>query len=141
MRPAVQATENTHQLLFLPGVFNETLTLLFDAHHYFQARGAEDHAVLGPEYQQAYTSEMSRITVRLTSIMAWIMVRRAVTAGRIDEDQASESYRLDPSDICLEPPEGALDMLPYYFWYLSERSQELYERVSRLDEMVYGPQH
>lgn len=139
MRPALQTNTPTQHLLFLPGVFNETLTLLFDAHHYFQSRGADDHAVLDPYYQKAYTTEMSRITIRLTSIMAWIMVRRAVTAGKIDEDKAADDYRLDGGEICLSEPDGMVDMLPYYFWQLSERSQELYERVSRLDDMVYGP--
>ena len=138
MRPALHASITTPQhLLFLPGIFNETLALLFDAHQYFHARGAEDHAVLDPFYQKAYTTEMSRITIRLTSVMAWIMVRRAVTAGTIDEDKAARDYRLDHTDICSES-DGLTDMLPYYFWQLSERSQELYQRIERLDHMVYG---
>ncbi len=142
MRPAARAEKQaSQQMLFLPSVFNETLTLLFDAHHYFQSRGAEDHATIGKEYQRLYTTEMSRVTVRLTSIMAWIMVRRAVTAGEIDEEKAAESYRLDTTDMSLTAPEGITDMLPYYFWHLSERSQGLYERVARLDEMVYGTRH
>ena len=139
MRPALQARNSTAEhLLFLPGVFNETLALLFDAHHYFQSRGADDHRTLDSYYQKAYTTEMSRITIRLTSVMAWLMVRRAVSAGKIDEEKASRDYRLDGGDICLAEPDAMIDMLPYYFWQLSERSQELYERVMRLDGMVYG---
>lgn len=129
------------QLLFLPSVFNETLDLLFDAHNYFQARGAEEQAMIPARYRPVYAHEMSRITMRLTSIMAWVMVRKAVCSGKIDEDLAGEKYRLDAADICLATLPNAAEELPYYIGYLSTRSRELYERVWRLDEMAYGTRH
>lgn len=138
MRPVARRESNDNQLLFLPGVFNETLTLLFDAHEYFQTHGAEEQSLVGSEFKSAYASEMTRVTLRLTSVMAWIMVRRAVTAGRIEEEKAAGSYRLVASDIALEIPEDTQGALPSYLTHLSERSHELYQRVSRLDEMVYG---
>ncbi len=134
---ARQATPDT-QLLFLPGVFNETLSLLFDAHHYFQARGSEDQATIAPDQRVNYANEMTRVTMRLTSVMAWLMVRRAIYAGRIDEEKAADSYRLDGADICLSQHTGILAEMPYYLNYLSERSFEVYSRVHRLDQMAYG---
>lgn len=134
---ARQATPDT-QLLFLPGVFNETLSLLFDAHHYFQSRGTEDQATIAPDQRIHYANEMTRVTMRLTSVMAWLMVRRAIYAGRIDEEKAADSYRLDGADICLHQAPEVLREMPYYLNYLSERSLEVYSRVHRLDQMAYG---
>lgn len=128
------------QLLFLPGVFNETLGLLFDAHHYFQSRGSEDQASVEPALRINYSQEMTRVTMRLTSVMAWLMVRRAVYAGRIEEEKASDSYRLDGAEVCLEDNTEILANMPYYLRHLSERSRDVYTRVHRLDQMAYGDQ-
>lgn len=136
MRQVARESESDNQLLFLPGVFNETLALLFDAHQYFQARGIEDQSSLRGRNRNNYSTEMSRVTMRLTSVMAWIMVRRAIHAGRIDEGKAASDYRLDGREICLD--DGMLDDMPYYLTYLSDRSRDLYARVDRLDRLAYG---
>ncbi len=136
MRPVAQASSADNQLLFLPGVFNETLALLFDAHHYFQSRGADEQASLTPRERPVYATEMTRVTMRLTSVMAWIMVRRAIHAGRIEEEKAAVDYRLDGEDICLA--DTALNDMPHYLGYLSDRSRQLYERVHRLDQLAYS---
>lgn len=137
MRPVARASESDNQLLFLPGVFNETLALLFDAHHYFQSRGADEQASLSARDRPVYATEMTRVTMRLTSVMAWIMVRRAINAGRIEEEKAAQDYRLDGSEICLES-DAKLEQMPYYLGYLADRSRSLYERVHRLDQLAYS---
>ena len=133
---ARQATAQP-QLLFLPGGFNETLSLLFDAHHYFQSRGVEDQATIVPHMRMAYSNEMTRVTMRLTSVMAWLMVRRAIYAGRIEEEKAADDYRLDGTEVCLNHLPEVLQEMPYYLNYLSERSLSLYERIHPLDQMAY----
>lgn len=138
MRPLARASDASNQLLFLPSLFNETMALLFDAHHYFQSRGGAEHSAMPVAYQSIYANEMSRITIRLTSVMAWIMVRKAVTSGRIEEEKAAAQYRLEAGNVKADLPDGALDILPYHFWHLSERSRALYERVERLDALAYG---
>lgn len=138
MHPVARQASSDNQLLFLPGVFNETLSLLFDAHHYFQSRGAEDQATIAPGKQMLFSNEMTRVTMRLTAVMAWLMVRRAVYAGRIEEEKAEQAYRLDGTDVCLEHSPELLAEMPYYLNYLSERSLSLYERIHRLDRQAYG---
>lgn len=140
MQSIAHQESNDSQLLFLPGVFNETLSLLFDAHHYFQSRGPEDQATIAPALRLTYSNEMTRVTMRLTSVMAWLMVRRAVYAGRIEEEKASDAYRLDGAEACLTHEPEVLSNMPYYLNYLSERSLGLYERIHRLDRMAYGDQ-
>ncbi len=139
MRPIAQVSEDQGQLLFLPSVFNETLALLFDAHHYFQHRPtAEESRGEGTAF---YASEMTRITMRLTSVMAWIMVRRAIHAGRLDAQKASRDYRLEGKALCHAHDAEVLAKLPNHMIYLSERSLSLYERVARLDMLAYGTKH
>lgn len=137
MRPIARQTQlESAKCVFYPGVFNETLGLLFEAHTYFQERSAEEQAVLDGRTRLRYASEMTRVTMRLTSVMAWIMVRKAVFAGRISEEEAMRQYRLEAKDECLQFDAGTLEQLPYYIGYLSERSYTLYERVSRLETML-----
>ncbi len=141
MRQAPSQQPPDNQLLFLPSVFNETLSLLFDAHHYFQSRGAEEQSTISPAQRLFYSAEMSRVTMRLTSVMAWIMVRRAVHAGRVEEDKANADYRLDGQEVyAVENPEMLAEM-PYYLIYLSDRSTNLYERVMRLDKLAQETRH
>jgi regulator of CtrA degradation len=141
MRQVAAAESTNNQLLFLPSVFNETLSLLFDAHHYFQSRGAEEQARVEPAKRLFYSAEMSRVTMRLTSVMAWIMVRRAVHSGRIDEEKATDEYRLDGKEVySIDAPE-MMACMPHYLNYLSSRSLSLYERVMRLDSIAYGTEH
>lgn len=141
MQQQAHHVEEQQQLLFLPSVFNETLDLLFDAHNYFQSRGVEEQSMIPAQYRPLFSHEMSRITNRLTSIMAWVMVRKAVCAGRIEEGMASENYRLDEEATPIEGTDEFVETLPYYIGYLSERTKELYERVERLDTMAYGQKH
>jgi regulator of CtrA degradation len=141
MQMQTQPVKDDQQLLFLPSVFNETLGLLFDAHRYFNANGAHDQSCRGPEGFVRYTSEMTRITLRLTSVMAWVMVRRAIHAGRIEEDKAASDYRLDGADVCMLHHPELLNDLPSYVKFLAERSHALYARVLRLDEQAYGTRH
>lgn len=137
MHPALLQVDTAQPVLFMPAVFNETLGLLFDAHHYFENYGEEEQLRLPQEFRVAYAGEMSRITMRLTSIMAWVMVRKAVYAGKLDNDTAAEKYRLDAQDICLEEVSQEIANLPFYIGDLAERSRALYERVWRLDGMAY----
>ncbi len=135
---AQQHNAADNQLLFLPGVFNETLGLLFDAHQYFHSRGAEDQATIEPSKRLYYANEMSRITLRLTSAMAWLMVRRAVNAGRIGEAKANEEYRLSGKEAATAIYPEVMETMPTYLNYLSERSLSLYARVERLESMMDG---
>ena len=61
--------------------------------------------------------------------------------GRIEEEMASENYRLDEEAGPLADSEEFLETLPYYIGYLSERTRDLYARVERLDSMAYGMKH
>jgi regulator of CtrA degradation len=121
-------------VVFMPSVFNETMTLLNDAHEYFFLFGEDDQSRIETDLRALYTCEMSRITLRLSSIMSWIMVQRAVCAGKIEAEDAAQRYGLDFQHICLVDNRVLHGVLPSYVCYLLDRSLELYERVLRLDD-------
>ncbi len=86
-----------------------------------------------------YTAETLRLTTRLTQLMAWMFVQRAVQNGEMrPEEAAEERHRLGARQTCLsssEPPEG---VLPASLEDLLERSERLYRRVARLDDLLAG---
>lgn len=137
LQPAVSTVNFAEPVIFMPGVFNETLNLLFESHQYFEHYGEEEQLRLPNHYRMAYTGEMSRITMRLTSVMAWLMVRKAVNNGKIDAIVAAEKYRLDAPDIGLSDVPDEVANLPFLISDIAQRSRELYERVWRLDNMAY----
>ncbi len=120
-------------VLFMPTVFNEAMQLLNDAHEYFFLFGDDDQSRIDTGLKSLYTCEMSRITLRLSSIMSWIMVQRAVFSGKIEAEEAAARYSLDFQHICCVDNRVLHGVLPSYVCYLLDRSLELYERVLRLD--------
>lgn len=125
-------------VLFLPGLYNDTVHLLLEAHEYFQLNGPRDQERITPPLKLVYSCEMSRITMRLSSVMAWLMVQKAVLAGKITPEESTTQYPLDSTDTCLYRNEEATGILPSYMSYLLDESHALYERVHRLDRMMRG---
>jgi len=131
----ISTPKATQNVLFMPRVFNETMQILADAHEYFHLFGEDDQKRIEPDLKTLYSCEMSRITLRLSSIMAWIMVQRAVFSGKIKPEEAKR-YGLDFRDVCLVDNRMLHGILPSYVCFLLDRSLELYERVLRLDGQV-----
>lgn len=136
MQPRIYTDTQAPNVLFMPGVFNETMQLLADAHEYFALFGQDDQNRIDPNLKTLYSCEMSRITLRLSSIMAWIMVQRAVFSGKIMREDAASRYGLDFQEVCRVDNRMLHGVLPSYVCFLLDRSLELYERVLRLDDQV-----
>jgi len=60
----------------------------------------------------------------------------AVAAG--GEDAAGDRYRLGSKEICLGGRNEATDMLPDMLQDLLVRSDNLYRRIARLDDVLFG---
>lgn len=129
-------SEQAPQVFFMPGLFNETMALLTQARDYFQAYGDEDQSRINEYLRAIYASEMSRITLRLSTIMAWTMAQRAVISGKISQAEAAAHYALGYQDVCRVDSSVLHEVLPHYVCQLLDRSHELYERVARLDERL-----
>ena len=130
-----QAKENG-SLLFLPSLFYETMDIIFDSYEYFQFQENSEQDHVPPFLHAMYSHEMSRITMRLTSVMAWLMARKAISSGQLGGEDDPNSYRLDAIDECMMRNEAMEEYMPDYMKFLLDESFKLYERVYRLDRQL-----
>jgi hypothetical protein len=124
------------QLVFLSRMFDETMNMLLDAQEYFTHYAKLDMKDTTPVEKLVYSSEMSRVTLRLSSVMAWLLARRAESHGEITREEAATQFSLGFSDICLKDLPEMHHVLPSYMCELLTRSLELYRRAARLDTMI-----
>jgi regulator of CtrA degradation len=117
--------------------YDETLNMIVEARNYMThveprvSRRRRGHPDL------RFSCEALRVTSRLTQVMAWLMLQRAVLYGEISAEEAClECNRLSGRDVCLYTDSIEDDSLPAGLRSLLERSYRLYQRVSRLEEMV-----
>ncbi|MEZ5690758.1 MAG: DUF1465 family protein [Rickettsiales bacterium] len=120
-------------ILFMPGLYNDAMELLQESQKYFTEYGPRDRAKLPANVLLLYSCEMSRITLRLSSVMSWLLMQRAIAAGEEGADYDS-MYGLDFNESCLIDNRAVHGVLPPYVCHLLDSSLELYERVLRLAE-------
>jgi regulator of CtrA degradation len=119
---------------FFSGPYDEAMTLLVEARDYLSAReGGERHSP-DAEGRLVMNREAMRVTSRLTQVMAWLLLQRAVHEGEIDSNEAMRpENRLDGHSVCLFQAD---DRLPGRLNQLLDRSYRLYTRIDRLDKQM-----
>ena len=136
--PVPNSDASTSNTLVLPSLFRETMDMIFESYDYFELQDMLDKDLIPHQTQTLISNEMSRVTMRLTSIMAWLMARKAVISGQLDAEDAEENYRVDGAEYCLAHYEDLYATLPDYLADLLERSYALYLRVWRLDQLHHN---
>ena len=131
----VDSHEPRTPLFFMPSLFNQTVTLLLESRHYFSTYGKQLEQQLSVMQRAQFSREMSRITIRLSSVMAWLAVQRAILTGELSQKQAQEEFQLDGEEYGLSSDIEAEHMLPDEMCRLLEESRSLYERVHRLHHL------
>ncbi len=125
------------KVAFLDGNYDEALGLAEEARAYLLARresGAREEAAID---RMAISCATLKVTSRLTQVIAWLLVQRAVQAGEMTREEAEKpEHRLSGEAACSPdmPVEG--EALPDDLGDLMERSWRLYQRVARLDSMM-----
>lgn len=124
--------------------FDEGMSLVEETAHYLDGRGREESRALPRKVALLYAGESMRVTTRLMQAASWLLVQRAVSEGEMRaEDAGSERYRLGSKEICFGGKTEGTDLLPGMLQSLLERSDNLYRRIARLDEVLYdqdGPE-
>jgi regulator of CtrA degradation len=120
------------KVVFMPSLHNEAMDLLHEAQGYFTDFGADDQAQLEPHIRAIYSCEMSRITLRLSCIMSWLLEQRSIAAGGTSKTNKIANNNKDFKDICLVDSSVLHGILPSYVCYLLDASLELYERAQRM---------
>ena len=123
--------------IFLTGTYDEAFGLLVEARDYLAHGEAVDRRSLTLDDRLAANCEAMRLTSRLTQVMAWLLVQRAVHAGEMTPEEAvAEEFRLSGHSVCLVRDPKIPAALPPRLMNLLDRSYRLYTRVQRLDEMM-----
>jgi regulator of CtrA degradation len=119
--------------------FDEGMALVEETARYLDGKGREEARALPRKTAMLYAGESMRVTTRLMQAASWLLVQRAVHDGDMDSDVAgSERYRLGSREICLGAAADGVESLPASLRDLLARSDNLYRRIARLDNILFG---
>ena len=123
--------------VYFDRTYRETMTLLVETRDYMRFREPADRGALPDDHRLAVNCEALRLTSRLTHIMAWLLIQKAVHAGEISAAEAAgDDHRLAGQSVCrMRGAAGGIAMPPA-LEALLERSYQLYTRVERLDALA-----
>jgi regulator of CtrA degradation len=118
-------------------LYVEAMVLADEARSYFDQTADADREKMAPDLRVHFACESLRVTTRLMHVIAWLLTQRAVTAGEISAADARQPDRrlgqAPESDQLLARafPAAARELI--------QTSQELYDRVRRLDRLSGAP--
>ena len=119
--------------------FDEGMALVEETARYLDGKGREEARVLPRKIAMLYAGESMRVTTRLMQAASWLLVQRAVHDGDMAADAAgSDRYRLGSKEICLGAAADGVEHLPAPLRDLLARSDNLYRRIARLDDILFG---
>ena len=133
---ATELAERPVAAKWVDGLYIEAMVLADEARSYFDNQARDDRLMLAPIDRVGLSCESLKVTTRLMHVIAWLLTQRAVRAGELSRAQAGAPDRrlgeAAPFDRSLLPklPGAAAEII--------EASEELYERVRRLDEGHFG---
>jgi regulator of CtrA degradation len=138
--------ENLHELTLqsftgsalFQRTFDEGMSLVEETARYLDGPGREEQRTLPRKAAMLYAGESMRVTTRLMQAASWLLVQRAVHDGDMDiEDASSDRYRLGSKEICFGGSAEGVELLPAMLQDLLSRSDNLYRRIARLDEVLF----
>ncbi len=119
--------------------FDEGMSLVEETARYLDGKGREESRDLPRKAALLYAGESMRVTTRLMQAASWLLVQRAVHEGDMEiEDACSERYRLGSKEICLGGKQDGIELLPGRLQELLQQSDNLYRRIARLDDVLFG---
>ena len=118
--------------------FEEGMSLVEETARYLDGRGRQESRDLPRKIAILYAGESMRVTTRLMQAASWLLVQRAVHDGDMDaKDAAGERYRLGSKEICFGGGGDGVEQLPAMLQDLLGRSDNLYRRIARLDDILF----
>lgn len=130
-------TDAVQPIAFFDNTFEEALILAREARDYLAYQEHSDYARLSAVARLGASCEAMRLTARISQIIAWLLIQKAVHAGELSRSEAAKpEHRLAGHRVCEETNPVVEDELPQRLMELLDRSYQLYLRVSRLDAMM-----
>jgi regulator of CtrA degradation len=130
-------TDSSTPVAFFDRTYDEAMVLIHDAREYFIERQHQPASQSRAAVELVTSCESMRLTARLTQIMAWLLVQKAVHAGELTRNEAVQpEHRLGGRHVCeVEGPWSELG-LPQRLQLLLQQSLNLYNRIARLDDLA-----
>ncbi|MGQ0559714.1 MAG: DUF1465 family protein [Sphingosinicella sp.] len=129
----VASTELTPKLV--DSLYVEAMVLADEARSYFDQNGRDDRLALAPGDRVGFSCESLKVTTRLMHVIAWLLTQRAVATGELTHRQAGQPERRLGSASASD--EALVARLPPAAVELIRTSEDLYDRISRLDERSF----
>jgi len=132
-------TESFTDSAMFDRTFDEGMALVEETARYLDGKGREEARVLPRKAAMLYAGESMRVTTRLMQAASWLLVQRAVRDGDMEPgDALNDRYRLGSREICLGQCAEDTEPLPGELKDLLLRSDSLYRRIARLDDILFG---
>jgi regulator of CtrA degradation len=132
-------TESFTDSAMFDRTFDEGMALVEETARYLDGKGREEARTLPRKAAMLYAGESMRVTTRLMQAASWLLVQRAVRDGDMERDDAlNDRYRLGSREICLGVCAEDTAPLPEPLKDLLARSDSLYRRIARLDDILFG---
>lgn len=108
--------------------------LMQAVHHYVKWKAPLEVEHMSQENKFKVSCEAMRVAVRLTEVMGWLMLQKAILAGDVSrEELLSEKCHFLKGETCLEESSEVDLALPRRLRELLRESRELYLRIMRLE--------
>ena len=132
-------TESFTDSAMFDRTFDEGMALVEETARYLDGKGREEARTLPRKAAMLYAGESMRVTTRLMQAASWLLVQRAVRDGDMERSDAlHDRYRLGSREICLGTCAEDTAELPLQLTDLLGRSDNLYRRIARLDDILFG---
>jgi regulator of CtrA degradation len=121
-------------------MFQDGMEMVEETAAYLDGPGRSASRELPRKAALAYAGESMRLTTRLMQVASWLLVQRAIQQKEMPPSEAAaDKYRLGAREVCLGRRLEVADLLPPALVDLLDRSEQLYLRVDRMDQMLYRP--
>lgn len=116
------------------GLYIEALIMAEEARAYFDRNSEADQEGLSAVGRLSFTCESLKVTTRLMHVLAWLMAQKAWCRGELEAgDLRDPAFKLGEGAVT-QP--GDLTELPFSVRALIEASEELYDRVARMQALL-----
>lgn len=120
----------------IDSLYVEAMVLADEARSFFDHRAEEQRVLLHQIDRVEFACESLKVTTRLMHVIAWLLTQRAILNGELDEAvRVQERFRL--GDAAATNPEAAETFI-FDMKTLILASEDLYDRVSRLEQQLVG---
>lgn len=119
-------------------LYDQSMAMVRDAAEYLELEGVLERQQLSEKMSLVFACESMRVTTRLMQISAWLLAMRALSEGEISEDDIpAKGFRISAKEVCLGGPVRGAGLLPVRLIEMLQASRALYERVLRLDQILF----